>query len=144
MGLVAVAALCLLTTSAIAQSPVGSWKGKINMKMPTLPANMPPSSKAMVQQQLAAVQKMVINLTMKKDQTYTVTTTGAPAGAGNQDDKGTWKQKGKTITMSSGKKTPNGANKPQDFILSADGKTLTLTIPGPSGANSGSIVFKKA
>ena len=85
---------------------------------------------------------MTINLTMKKDNTYTLTTSGGPPQAkGNQDDKGTWKQSGKTVTVKSTKKGNKGPDKPQSMTLSADGKTMTMNLP--AGAGQGSLVFKK-
>jgi hypothetical protein len=144
MGLVAVAATCLLTASAIAQSPVGTWKGKLNMKMPPMPAGMDPKMKAMVEQQMGQLKKMVVNLNMKKDNTYVITTTGGPQMAGNDEDKGTWKQSGKTVTITSTKKRKNmGEQKPQAMTLSNDGKTMTLTLKGPGGASQGAVTFTK-
>ena len=144
MGLVAMAATCLLA-SAIAQSPVGAWKGKLNIKMPPMPANADPQMKAMMEKGMAAARNMTINLTMKKDNTYTLTTTGAPAEAkGKQDDNGTWKISGKTVTVVSKKKNGMGNQKPQTMTLSADGKTMTMPLPGRGGSSQGSLVFKKS
>jgi hypothetical protein len=143
MGLVVFAATCLFT-SAIAQSPVGKWTGKLNLKMPQLPATADANTRQMVEQGLAAVKKMTLHLTFNKDKTYTMFTKDAPAQAGGeQKDNGTWSQSGKTISIISTRKGKK-AEQPQTMVFSADAKVLTMTLPGgPNGGSSGNIVFKK-
>ena len=142
LGLVAVAATCLLTT-AIAQSPVGKWTGKLNLKMPEVPAAADANTRQMIEQSMAAVKKMTLHLTFSNDKTYSLFTKGAPAQAGGeQKDNGTWSQSGKNVNIVSTRKDKK-PDKPQTMVFSADGKTLTMSLPGGPGGSAGNIVFKR-
>lgn len=122
------------TGSALAASPVGVWKGKIQFKAPNLPATMNPQQKAMVQQQLAMVQKMQIVLNIKANKTFTASVSGGPAGANQKQQNGTWTQNGNNLVMTDAK-----SKTAQTFALSANGKTLSFDMPG----GQGKIVFTR-
>lgn len=137
-----VATLALLFVGAslsLAQNPVGTWKGKMNIKFPAPPANAPPERKAQFETAKAQLAKAVILLTVKGNKTWNITTKGMPMPAG--DAKGTWSQSGNTLTL---KTDPNPQNPgrtapPQAAKFSKDGKVLTISLPN----NMGSVVFKK-
>lgn len=137
-----IALLVVGVTASFAQSPVGTWTGKIELKMPKLPANMPPEQKAMMDKMLGQMKQARIVLTFKGDKTYTAESKGMPGPSGaSTKSGGTWSQSGKTITMTAKEKPgqPTGAPKNQTMNFSADGKSLVLLIPN----NQGQVTFTK-
>jgi hypothetical protein len=139
---ITVTLLAAMTACTFAQSAAGAWKGKLNLTM-DLPKTSDPKMKALMDQQMAAMKAITIHLTFKADKTYTLTTSGTPPQmGGGQTDKGKWTQTGKTVTITS-TKVASKENKPQKMTLSADGKTLTMLIPGPNGKPGGNILFKR-
>jgi hypothetical protein len=139
-----VATLALLVVGAslsLAQNPAGAWKGKLNIKMPPLPASATPEQKAQYTKGKAQLAKAVLNLNLKANKTWTMTATGVPMGPGGNTQTGTWTVNGRTITL---KQNPNPQNPnftppPQAATLAPNGKVLTITLPN----NMGSIVFKR-
>ena len=128
--------LALAAPLALAASPVGSWTGKITAKMPPMPANMPAQQKAMMAQVMGQMAKVRIMLNLKADKTFTVATMGMPQ-APQKKETGKWSQKGNVVTMTDAN-AKMGA-KSQDFMLSPDGKTMTLALPG----GRGKVVFTR-
>lgn len=131
----------LVFGSVLAHAEVsGSWSVKINMDMSLVPAEKRAQAKA----QLAKVKTIV---TFAKDKTFVSTVTGSPDGK-SYVTKGSWTQKGATVTMVS--KTLNGkpypATPPQTGTVSKDGKTITFVVPSPKGAKSApaaTLIFTK-
>lgn len=121
--------LSLAAAVALAASPVGTWKGKIVVKVPPMPANVNPQQKAMMTQMLGQIAKAKIVANLKKDGTFTVKTSGMPGPKPSDTTNGKWTQKGNTVTMTESKP----GEKPQNFILSPNGKTMTLALPGGQG-----------
>jgi len=136
-------AVAAFGTSAMAQSPVGVWKGHIVIdKMPPIPANAPPAQKKMMEDMFAKMKQMVFTLTFKKDKTCTIGVPAMAPGGKPTSQNGTWTQSGKTVTIKSDKKT-GGPNDAQSGTLSADGKTLTINPPAQGGF-SAKLVLKKS
>jgi len=127
--------LALVASLSFAVSPVGAWKGKVNVKAPALPPSVPPEQKAMITKMIAQVSKATIALNLKKDGTYQMKATGFPGPKGNDVKTGKWIQKGNTVTMT--ESGPTG--RPQDFALSANGKLLSMELPG----GQGKVVFTR-
>jgi hypothetical protein len=142
LGLIALAT-CLLATSAVAQSAAGTWKGKLKMDLSAMPKMQDPKMQAMIQQQMDMVKKMVLNLSLKSDKTYSITVTGLPkdAPSGNTKDAGTWSQTGDTVTIKSTMKKGN-MNKPQTLMLSKDKKILNMVFPANAGPKA-SLTFTR-
>lgn len=131
-------ALVLVGTSlSLAQSPVGSWKGKIDFKLPPMPANAPEQQKAMVKQIADQMKKVAIALTVKGNKTYVMTISGAPMQSQkSQTQEGTWSQSGDKITFTNkpNAKEPNQPKQPLSGTITKNGKTLTFQIPNGQGS----------
>ncbi|AIE87376.1 hypothetical protein [Fimbriimonas ginsengisoli] len=135
-------AVAALGTSALAQSPVGTWSGHLEMSMPAMPANTPPQQRQMATQMMAMAKKMTITLVFNKNKTYTINAKGGMVPANSKGQTGDWSQSGRTITLKSPKKPSGMGGEPQTATLSADGKTITMT-PPTHGGPAAKIVFKK-
>ncbi|RYH14653.1 MAG: hypothetical protein EON57_00035 [Alphaproteobacteria bacterium] len=128
--------LSLVASLALAASPVGKWSGKITVKLPPMPANTPPQQKAMVTQMMGQLAKSKILANFKKDGTFTMNATGMPGPKPNDTTAGKWTQKGNAVTLTDTK----NPGRPQTFIMSPNGKTMSLTMPG----GRGKVVFTRA
>lgn len=131
-----------IVSVAVAASPVGSWVGKIVIdKMPPMPPNATAQQKQQVQGMLDQLKKVRINMSIKANKTFAVK---APSMFGQPatNAEGTWKQTGSTITLTTtkenGKPAAGTKAKPQDFTLSKDGKTISM-----SGMGGGKLIFTK-
>lgn len=121
---------------AFAGTPVGNWKGKISVKMPPMPPNMPVEQKQMVTKMMAQVAKGSLLANFRKDGTFTMKTIGMPmVPKGKESQTGKWTQKGTLVTVHD----DNSKQPPQTMVLSRDGKTMVMTLP----QGQGKIVFKK-
>ena len=139
--LVGLAAISLCALS-LASNPVGHWRGKIHLdasKMPKSSQMDAEQQKKFMAQMKTMMEKMVIELNLKKDHTFIVHVTGAPNQAGSQDQHGTWSQKGDTLTLTGSKDTSHGKGS-QNFHISHNGKILTLD----SKEGPGSLTFTRA
>jgi hypothetical protein len=126
-------AAIIVTATALAQSPVGTWKGKLDVSQAKATTESEKQQLSMVKSFAAGIS---FKLSFKKDKTYSMTMTGGPAGAPAQAGK--WTQSGRTIMVTGDK------GKPQKMTISANGKMLTMLPPaddkGPKGIK---LVFKK-
>jgi hypothetical protein len=131
------AAVCsvALISAAFAGSPVGKWKGKISASIPKLPESATAEQKKQVADGMAMIAKMVIEMDVKADKTYTVNITGGPQSQPPQ--KGNWSQKGNVVIFTS-QKNQSG----QKMNLSNDGKTMKASMG--SGAQGASVTFTRA
>lgn len=127
-----IATTAVLAALATASTPVGTWNGKLNLKIPPMPANMPAAQKAQATKMIAQMKSGKIVLTFKADKTYTATSVGLPF---NQTSGGTWSQKGNVVTTVAKRA---GAN-PMTLTFSKDGKTMTSILP----KGQGKVVFTK-
>lgn len=118
-------------------SPVGKWKGKVNIAPPKLPANLTAEQKQQVEAQLAMIKKMTIEMDVKRDNTYTVRTVGGPQAP--KPETGKWSATGNKVKFTS----PRNAQG-QEMVLSGDKKTMTATIPSQQGQPPVKIVFTRA
>lgn len=148
-----------LAVAAVAQSPVGNWKGKLVMNKAEVMAKVPKGQnaeqqkqiQAMVDAQFAAMAKMAFNLTLSANKSWKMVVKGLPDPAnptGAKKDhvsEGTWSQAGNKVTMTETKE--NGKPKPKDkdstkvFTL-ANANTLSLT-ENQGGMNI-KVVFTRA
>jgi len=139
---VAIAALTLLTVAAFAQSPVGSWKGKIKMDASTMPKAQNAQQQEAMNKAMAQLSSMTLMLTMKGDKTYTVSVPGMMGQPAHKSE-GKWSQKGNQITMTTVKNDgkPATANKTQTMTIDAGGKKMTMKVP--NGPGNVQIIFSK-
>jgi hypothetical protein len=128
--------LSLVASMALAATPVGKWSGKITMKLPPMPANVPPQQKAMVTKMMGQLAKAKILATFKKDGTFVMNASGMPGPKPSDTTSGKWTQKGNAVTMTDTK----NPNRPQTFTMSANGKMMSLAMPG----GQGKVVFTRA
>lgn len=140
--LVSAALVATFITTSIAASPVGSWSGRIVFdKAPSIPPNATPEQKKQMQSMLDQIKSYRITLVIKSDKTFNVS---APALAmmPAQKAEGTWTVSGTKLTLKStkenGKPVTGAQAKPQVLDFSADGKTISSTMP-----NQGKIVFTR-
>lgn len=130
-------AATFLTVSAfaLAASPVGTWKGKIDLSGVKMPTPQNAEQKAQMDKGLAMLRALNFTLNLKQDKTYVVTITNQPKGEKPQPPQtGKWSQSGNKITMNG--KSGNS----QTATLSANGKTLTVVPPNSNGMK---LVFRK-
>lgn len=133
-----VATVAALAGSSIAApNVVGKWKGKLQVEMPSLPKDVSPEQKKMMEAGMEMIKKISFDLVLKADKTGTMEVKGAPGG---QDKKETikWSQQGEFVTISDPK---NAQGQPQKFTVSKDGKTMTLEMPKQNGRSTGKMVF---
>ncbi|HVT14491.1 MAG TPA: hypothetical protein VHE55_19680 [Fimbriimonadaceae bacterium] len=131
-------AVAALSVQVLAAGVVGVWKGHIVVDSSKMDKTLTPQQQQMMKQSIAATKSMVITLTMKADKTYSASVSGTP-GADNADT-GTWKQAGNKITMTGSKPGPGGKPDVQTLVLSKDGKSMTMTLPGQMGV-SAKVIF---
>jgi hypothetical protein len=136
-------AFAVFAVSAFAQSPLGTWKGKINMDTSSMPKAQNAQQQEMMDKMIAQLKTMVLTLKMNANKTFSINAPsmmGQPARTGE----GVWSQKGKAITLTlqkdNGKKMP----KPdaQAMTIDASGKKMVLT-PKQGGGPKMTITFTK-
>jgi hypothetical protein len=122
-------------THAGPKSPIGTWIGKLSMKLkPEVEAKLTPQQRT---QQATMLASLKFTLKIQKGGTYSI----AVSGAGNQPpSSGKWTQSGTKITLTSDKAT--AGNKSQVATLAAGGKKLTIQLP-PNPNATGMIVFTR-
>jgi hypothetical protein len=143
----AVFAALILCAAASAQStPVGKWKGRMEMAAPPMPANATAEQRKMMEGALKMMRELRIDLTVSNNQTFSLSAKG-PQMPKAQTTTGSWSRSGRTVTMtpsrSEGKEIPKAQVRPITLQLSADGKTLTANIPG-SPQGSARMIFTRA
>jgi hypothetical protein len=138
-----IVALLVLATAAVgafAQSPVGSWNGKLSVD--SMPKAQTPDQQKMVNQIMEQVKKMTFKLNMKANKTFTI---DVPAMMGGKAQKaeGTWSQKGSAITLVTTKQngTAPKNSKPQTMKIDASGKKMVLN--AGEGPRKATITFTK-
>ena len=119
-------ALAVVVSLALAQSPVGAWKGVMRMEVPK-GVTIPKEHKAQVERAKAAFAKAKLTLVFKADKTYESTIKNGPDGKDHVAS-GTWNQTGLTITLNplkrDGKVATGEGAKDQVLAISKDGKKL--------------------
>lgn len=137
----------------------GTWTGTTEFDRSVLPNPTDPVRKALVEQVIKMSEESKVVMELKKDQTYSINTTGiprvTPGPAGqppilstiNRLTTGTWSQTGNTISLKmltvDGQAVPD-SNPIIVVTVSDDGKTLTM-VPPSAGRDIGSskVVFKR-
>ncbi|HRI43556.1 MAG TPA: lipocalin family protein [Fimbriimonadaceae bacterium] len=144
--LLVLGAVLAVFTFAMAQDVSGAWKGKISMDTSKIPAPKDEQGKKMLEQVKTMLGKMKITLNLNSNKTYAMKATGLPNSMKDQVSEGTWKQSGKSITLTptkeNGKKPTGESAKPVTLTLSADGKKMSMAVPGAAGMG-GSLVFTR-
>jgi hypothetical protein len=131
----------LLFAVATAASVVGSWKGKVVLDTSKMKKALNAAEQQRQQQMINSSKSLALTLVFKKDGTYSATATGAPQGT---TDSGKWSQSGNTITVTSSRKLANGTpSKPESFTMSANGKMLSMPLPGTNMGVTGKIIFTR-
>jgi hypothetical protein len=124
--LVLTLAACAVSIAAFAQSPVGSWNGKLDLSGVHA---KDAKEKQMVDQMKTMMASTVIKLTFKGDHTYSM---AFSMGKGQgMTETGKWSQSGRTVTVT-GK---NG--KPEQLTLNANGKQMVMVPPKGDKAPQG-------
>jgi hypothetical protein len=142
---VVAAAVLLIATAAVAgTNVVGAWKGKVEMDLSSLPKAQNAQQQQMMDKMMAQVKKMVINLTLKGNKTFTMSAVAAPPDGKTHTMTGSWSQKGNKITMVG--KTEDGKpatdkDKTQTLTVNPNGKSMSLDMPG--GGGQGKLVFTR-
>lgn len=109
------------SASALTATVTGRWNGHFVAKLVPPQGNKALSSDA-VNQIDDILGQIKIILTIKTDGSYVVVTKGPKQP--DATTKGTWKLKGKTLTLS-----PSEKRMGEVGTLSADGKSLTMSLP---------------
>jgi hypothetical protein len=131
-----------LSVVALAQNPVGKWKGSLKIDRAGIPKAQSPEQDKAVKQMLAQVESARFSLDMKGNKTFTVdvpSMMGQPA----QRSEGTWSQKGNVITMVTTKqngKAPKNSQ-PQSMKIDSNGKKMVLV--AGNGPQKATITFVK-
>lgn len=129
-----------------AAGAAGKWTGKLEVKLPANMPKMDASQKQMMDKILVEARKMRVALELKSNNTYLLTATNIPGQQKSATSEGTWKQTGNNVVITAkkedGKAVSGEKAKPQTMVLSKDGKTMTLTLPGGMGG-SAKIVFTR-
>lgn len=141
-----VGALLATFAFALAQGVNGVWKGKISVDLSKVPAPKDENGKKMLEQVKTMLGKMKITLNLKPNKTYSMTASGLPNAMKDQTSEGTWKQSGKSVTLTptkeNGKKPTGESAKPVTLTVSADGKKMSMAVPG-AGSMGGTLVFTR-
>lgn len=136
-------ALLSLTVAALAQNPIGTWKGKVKIDPTSLPKATSPQQQAAIDNAMKQVAGVVITLVLKPNKTFTISAPGMN-GEPPHSSTGVWTQKGNLVTITpktaDGKEAKNA--KPQSIVIAKDGKTMTMT-PTQGAANSVQVIFSK-
>lgn len=141
-----IAALGALALAAVAfaASPVGNYSGKIVLDKSKLPKGQNAQQQKMIDDGIAQVAKMKVDLAIKSNKTFNITMSGGPLSKPSTAE-GTWSQSGNTVnlktTKQDGKKVEGKAGQTQTMTMSKDGKTLTLD--GASQGMPGKMVFTR-
>jgi len=123
--IVIVAALTVGITVA-ATNVTGKWNGKISTDISKLPKETDPQKADLHKKMIAQLATLKITLVLSANKTYTLTTIAPGKTAPVQH--GTWSVSGNTLTLNI--KGRDGAQHPQQFTLSKDGKTLSAAQKG--------------
>lgn len=137
--------------------PAGSWTGKTQIDTSTLPTGLSPERQKLVDQMVETVKNSTVQLELRSDQTYTMTSNGVikviPSKTGlpsftteTRVTTGTWKQTGNLIdiqvkTLDGKAVEPHG----QTLTLSEDGKSMSIA-PKSTGRDVGDskVVFTRS
>lgn len=129
---------------AFAANAAGTYSGKIVLDKSKLPKGQNAEQQKMINDSLAKVAQMKINLSLKANKTFTITMSGGPMPKASNAE-GTWTQSGNKVTMKTtkqdGKSVSGQQGETQNLTLSGDGKTLTLD--GASMGMPGKLIFSK-
>ena len=119
--------------SAFASDLTGNWNGKMEIGKITFPSSVTPEQKkqyeTIIESQKTALKKAVIKFTLKKDGTYTATTSGMPGAKDQTPQTGTWKSKGSDVTF-----TSKTGGKPMTGKLASGGKKIVFDVKGQGGS----------
>ncbi len=135
------AVFAALSVSVFAAGVVGTWHGKVLIDSSKLPPAKTPEQQRNMAMALNMVKQVQITMNFKADKTYTASAKGGMIRKQDQSDSGTWSQSGNIVTITPKKKMATQKQKSENLVMSADGRTMTVTIP--SGGFGGKVVFTK-
>lgn len=135
-------ALAAVAVSAIAQNPVGAWKGKIQMDASSMPKAQNAQQKQLIDKMLAQMKSMTLGLNMKANKTFTIDVPSVGGQPGMKGE-GTWSQKGNSVILVTTKQNgkPPTNSKPQTLKIQPGAKKMVLT--NMEGPQKVSIIFTK-
>ena len=138
--IVALLVLATVAGGAFAQSPVGSWNGKLSVD--SMPKAQSPEQQKMMAQIMEQIKKMTFKLTMKANKTFKIDVPPMMGGKG-QTGEGTWSQKGSAITLVTTKQNgqPPKNSKPQTMTIDSSGKKMILK--AGEGTQKATITFTR-
>lgn len=141
--LLALVAVASVAVCAFAQSPVGSWKGKILMDTSKMPKAANPQQQKAMNEAFAKVKAVTLTLNVKGNKTFTITIPPMMGQPGHNAE-GTWTQKGNTVTMISTKEDgkPSTKKQPQTMTMDGTGRKMTM-VPPNGGPMNIKIIFSK-
>ena len=112
----------MVSTFGLAADVVGKWSGKIEIEV---------DKATQAKMGGAAPKSPGLTLELRSDKTYKGTQSGNPDGK-DRTSEGKWKLEGNTLTLSplkrDGKPATGDGAKPRTYVLSKDGKTLTMDL----------------
>jgi|DewCreStandDraft_4_1066084.scaffolds.fasta_scaffold357999_1 hypothetical protein len=130
-----------LACLANAQNVVGKYNGKMFFNREEIPKNLSKEQLAQVEASLKELDKMKLTLTISKDKTFKLVSTGGPRGMTNSSG-GTWTLSGTNLefTFKTVNEKPSPKSEKQTLTVSEGGKTLTMR---PNNSKS-RVVFTRA
>lgn len=133
-GFLAAALLVAVASAALAQNPIGSWTGKVDL------SGVHPAD-AVGKAKLKSVHRLFdsasMSLTFRTDKSYSALVTGITGmHLETKPDVGKWSQKGNIVTM------VDSTGRSKSLTVTKDGKKMILTPPiGPASPSGVKIVF---
>lgn len=139
--LVVLLAIAAVAVSAIAQNPVGAWKGKIQMDASSMPKAQNAQQQQMIDKMLAQMKSITLGLNVKANKTFTIDVPSVGGQPGMKGE-GTWSQKGNSVTLVTTKQNgkPPKNSKPQTLKLESAKKMVLTNMEGPQKV---SIIFTR-
>jgi len=137
--LLALALLLAAVANSFAVVVTGKWVGHLNVKF-VPPAGMKPApSPDDIKSVETALKAVTVELTILANGTYKAVTRGT--GQEKKPSTGKWKLKGRTLML-----TPDDKRPPETGTLSANGKTMTVSLPKDMTLKgmTGNAIFKKS
>jgi len=148
--LAAILVVCAIVAagSAIAASPVGTWKGRFHGAPAKLPGKLSPKSKQAVDLFVERMKSMRVTLKIKADHSFVIDLTGTEHGKKTASRvEGSWQLTGDTLVTTNLKRNGSVLGREgqvqNKFSLSKDGKTLTRRFAAGQGLMVGQIVLKR-
>ena len=139
-------AVLVFAAASLAVEVTGAWKGQIVIDARQMPKPTDQKQRQAMENGLAMIRRMVIDLNLRPNRTFAVRMSGGPQGQPPRRAEGKWSQSGNRITLSTttedGKPAKKGPNSTQTFTLAPNGRTMSMTLPG-HGPVTAKMVFRR-